>query len=134
MAGPAHMRSPTLAMLPHCLYELRKGVRQLFLLTMTLPEAQAVRQRLERERVAMYIQDVTADKQNLYFGRARYVEIARRLAVRPLNELSPEEDFMLGILLGYERSQQCRRYLVKIKNGQCPQAARRVLQPPTTDG
>jgi hypothetical protein len=109
-------------MLSHCLYELRKGVRQLFLLTMTQPEAQAVRQRLERERVALYIQDVTADKFNLYFGRARYVEIARRLAVRPLNELSPEEDFMLGILLGYERSQQCRRYLVRIKGLQPPQA------------
>ncbi|MET0388539.1 MAG: DUF2023 family protein [Polyangiales bacterium] len=117
MAGTTQVKAPALAMLPHYLYELRKGVRQLFLLTMPLAEAQPVRERLKRERVAMHEQDVNAEKLNLYFGQSRFVEIARRLAVRPLNQLSPEEDFMLGILLGYERGQQCRRYLVRIRNG-----------------
>ncbi|MEY4581540.1 MAG: hypothetical protein RL701_6243 [Pseudomonadota bacterium] len=117
MAHPAHVKASAVAMLPHYLYELRKGVRQLFLLTMTLPEAQAVQERLQRERVAIHVQDVSAKKLNLYFGQARYVEIARRLAVRPLNRLSPEEDFMLGILLGYDSGQQCQRYLEKIRSG-----------------
>jgi hypothetical protein len=124
MAGPDQIKAPALAMLPHYLYEFRKGVRQLFLLTMTLTEAQAVQKRLLRERVAMHIQDVSEQKLNLYFGQARFVEIARRLAVRPLNELTPEEDFMLGILLGYERGQQCRRYLGKIRHGQHSQIPR----------
>jgi len=104
-------------MLPHCLYELRKGVRQLFLLTIAQHEARAVQQRLLRERVSMHVQGVSSSKLNLYFGQSSHVEIARRIAVRPLNQLSPEEDFMLGILLGYERAQQCTRYLDRIRKG-----------------
>jgi hypothetical protein len=110
------IKTPALAMLPHCLYELRKGVRQLFLLTMTQNEAREVQRRLSRERVSVHVQDVSATKTNLYFGQASHVEIARRIAVRPLNQLSPEEDFMLGILLGYERGQQCSRYLDRVRS------------------
>ena len=29
---------------------------------------------------------------------------------KPLNKLTPEEDFMLGIMLGYDISMQCERY------------------------
>jgi len=120
MAGSAQIRAasttPALAMLPHCLYELRKGVRQLFLLTMSQREARAVQQRLLRERVSVHVQGVSSTKLNLYFGQSSYVEIARRIAVRPLNQLSPEEDFMLGILLGYERGQQCNRYLDRVRS------------------
>jgi len=115
MARPAHVKAAAIAMLPHYLYEFRKGVRQLFLLTLSLDEATAVRERLEREHVAMHVQDVTTTKLNLYFGQSRFVEIARRIAVRPLHQLSPEEDFMLGILLGYEHGQQCQRYLEKVR-------------------
>jgi hypothetical protein len=32
----------------------------------------------------------------------------------PLCQLSAEQDFMLGTLLGYDREQQCRRYLGKL--------------------
>ena len=39
------------------------------------------------------------------------VETVRRFVDKPLCELTPEEDFMLGALLGYDREQQCRRYL-----------------------
>ena len=115
MALPDQVTTPALAMLPHCLYELRKGVRQLFLLTMQQHEGAEVQKRLHRERVAMHIQDVNARKLNVYFGQVRFVEIAKRIAVRPLNQLSPEEDFMLGILLGYERGQQCQRYLARVR-------------------
>lgn len=29
---------------------------------------------------------------------------------KPLNKLTPEEDFMLGAMLGYDLAKQCRRY------------------------
>lgn len=32
-----------------------------------------------------------------------------------LNQLTAEQDFMLGIMLGYDRVKQCERYM-KIKN------------------
>ena len=43
--------------------------------------------------------------------------MARRIAIRPVCQLSAEEDFILGTLLGYDREQQCRRYLGKLDIG-----------------
>ena len=35
----------------------------------------------------------------------------RRFNKRYLSELTAEEDFILGIMLGYDRVKQCERYL-----------------------
>lgn len=102
-----------IALLPQYLYELGRGVRQLFMLTMTPREAQAVQARLAEDGIAWYLQPVSELKVNLFFGHPQFVAVARRIAVRPLCQLSAEEDFMLGTLLGYDREQQCRRYLGK---------------------
>lgn len=104
-------------LLPQYLYELGRGVRQLFLLTMTPHEAEAVLARLNREGIASYLQPVSDLKVNLYFGNPQFVAVARRIAVRPLCQLSAEEDFMLGTLLGYDREQQCRRYIGRLDIG-----------------
>jgi hypothetical protein len=104
-------------LLPQYLYELGRGVRQLFLLTMTPREAEAVLARLNREGIAYYLQPVNDLKVNLYFGNPQFVAVARWIAIRPLSQLSAEEDFMLGTLLGYDREQQCRRYLGRIDIG-----------------
>lgn len=101
-------------LLPQYLYELGRGVRQLFLLTMTPQEAEAVLVRLNQDGIAFHRQPVSDLKVNLYFGNPQFVAVARRLAVRPLSQLSAEEDFMLGTLLGYDREQQCRRYLGRL--------------------
>ena len=50
MAQSAHVRTPMISLLPQYLYELGKGVRQLFMLTMTPREAQAVQARREIAR------------------------------------------------------------------------------------
>lgn len=102
------------ALLPQYLYELGKGVRQLFMLTMTPAEAHAVRARLDRDAIAWHAQRVGALKVNLYFGNAQFVAVVRRIVNRPLSQLSAEEDFILGTLLGYDREQQCQRYLGKV--------------------
>ncbi len=117
MAQSAHVRTPMISLLPQYLYELGKGVRQLFMLTMTPREAQAVQARLNRDGIAFYRQKVNEEKVNLYFGNAQFVAVAQRLAIRPVCQLSAEEDFILGTLLGYDREQQCRRYLGKLDIG-----------------
>lgn len=117
MAQSAHVRTPMISLLPQYLYELGKGVRQLFMLTMTPREAQAVQARLDRDGIAFYRQKVNEEKVNLYFGNAQFVAVAQRLAIRPVCQLSAEEDFILGTLLGYDREQQCRRYLGKLDIG-----------------
>lgn len=114
MAEPAQMRTPVTALLPQYLYELRKGVRPLFLLTMSCDEARDVVQRLARDGVAWHGQQVGEHKVNLFFGQPAPVATVRWLVDRPLNQLSPEADFMLGTLLGYACEQQCQRYLERV--------------------
>jgi hypothetical protein len=95
----------------HSLYELDKGVRQLFMLTVSWADLPGVVARLAAERVDHYVHRLNDSRANLFFGRVALVETVRRFVDKPLCELTAEEDFMLGILLGYDREQQCRRYL-----------------------
>lgn len=39
------------------------------------------------------------------------------MVTRPLNQLTPEEDFILGAMLGYDICAQCERYCKR--KGQC---------------
>lgn len=105
-----------IALLPQYLYELGKGVRQLFMLTMTPAEAKAVLSRLNQNDIAFHVQRVSDLKVNVFFGNAQFVAVARRLTIRPLHQLSAEEDFILGTLLGYDGEQQCRRYLGRLES------------------
>ena len=86
-------------------------------MTMTPAEAKAVLSRLNQDRIAFHVQRVNDVKVNVFFGNAQFVAVARRIAVRPLHQLSAEEDFILGALLGYDGEQQCRRYLGRLDMG-----------------
>ena len=101
----------------HHLYEYRKGVRQMAMLTLGAEEAPQAAARLAGESIAHFIQTVNPRKVNLFFGRPAFVETARRLVTKPLNHLSPAEDFILGTLLGYDREQQCQRFLDQMERG-----------------
>jgi len=102
-----------LRLLHHHVYEYGRGVRALFLMTLTRKELPRAIERLQKIGVDHFAQDVCPAKANLFFGRSAFVDVARALATRPLNLLTPEEDFMLGALLGYDREQQCLRYLAR---------------------
>ena len=67
-------------------------------------------ERLERLGIAYRIQSVTDSKVNLYFGNRMCLETVATFIHKPLNELSAEEDFMLGAMLGYDIAGQCERY------------------------
>lgn len=109
------MKPETLRLLKYCLYEHEKGVRQLHMMTLTAAEATVLVEQLDRACIAHYRQETSPEKANLFFGKTVMVETARRIVTKPLNLLSPEEDFMLGTLLGYDREQQCLRYLARKK-------------------
>jgi len=81
------------------------------MLTMTKDASASVVARLVREGVAHYVHEACPTKLNVVFGRPAAVAAAQRFLTGPLCDLSPEHDFMLGILLGYDREQQCVRYL-----------------------
>ena len=95
--------------LPHChFYLLHKGVRSLVLCTMCRTCASLLSERLERLGIAY--RSVTDSKVNLYFGNRMCLEAVATFIHKPLNELSAEEDFMLGAMLGYDIAGQCERY------------------------
>lgn len=104
---------PVLRLFHHHVYEYSRGVRALFLMTISSRELALVIGKLEAQGIHHFVQDVSPVKVNLFFGRPAFVAVARAFVTRPLNALTAEEDFMLGTLLGYDREQQCRRFLAR---------------------
>ena len=92
------------------LYEYRKGVRHMVLHTVNRRHETFIVNRLRRQHINFLIQPVSATSINIYFGRPECIRAIKHLTDRPLNLLSPEEDFILGALLGYDICAQCERY------------------------
>jgi len=67
--------------------------------------------KLKTNNIHYNIQHVTSQKVNVFFGAKECVDVIRCFCHKKLNELSPEEDFILGTLLGYNQVVQCTRYL-----------------------
>ncbi len=94
----------------HQIYELQKGIRCMALCTIDKnDEAYAVR-RLQRSDIEYMLLPVNTQRVNIFFGRKECINIIRMFCNRPLNQLTPEEDFIIGTLLGYDVCQQCNRY------------------------
>lgn len=101
----------SMEVLLHHIYEYKKGLRDLVLHTMTkerLPEAE---QKLRKQNVCYVLQPVTSNKVNIFFGRKECIEVIKKIGLKPLNKYTPEEDFILGIMLGYDRKLQCERFI-----------------------
>ncbi len=94
----------------HHIYEYKKGVRDLFLHTMPVESCHSCISWLEKSGIDYWVQKVNDRKVNVYFGKKTCVAIVRGFGNKPLNEFSDEEDFMLGIMLGYSKDQQYDRY------------------------
>lgn len=92
------------------IYEFKKGVRQMILFTANKKYEECAVKRLTNQKINYFIQPVGADRINLFFGRKECINAIRYLVNRPLNQLSPEEDFILGAMLGYDICAQCKRY------------------------
>ena len=100
MSAEEFSRYDSMKLFLHQIYEFQKGVRSLVLCTMCRTCASLLSERLERLGIAYRIQSVTDSKVNLYFGNRMCLETVATFIHKPLNELSAEEDFMLGAMLG----------------------------------
>ena len=92
------------------IYELNKGVRQMVLFTCNKKYGQQAVERLESQGIPYVLQPAGQQNLNVYFGRRECLEAIRLIVTRPLNQLTPEEDFILGAMLGYDICAQCERY------------------------
>lgn len=80
----------------HQIYELKKGVRNLVLCTMTDECAELLIERLESQHIDYVKQSAGSGKVNLYFGKHQCLDVVRHFISKPIHQLTPEEDFMLG--------------------------------------
>lgn len=95
------------------IYEYKKGVRQMVLYTTNKKYETFAVNRLKSQRIPFVIQPVDEERINLFFGKAECINAIRLMVTRPLNLLSPEEDFILGAMLGYDICAQCKRYCTR---------------------
>ncbi|MDD3766507.1 MAG: DUF2023 family protein [Eubacteriales bacterium] len=95
----------------HHIYEFKKGIRNLILTTEKSLYRDAIETRLNRESIDYVVQEVSEEKINVFFGAKNCVDVVKTFVQKRLNELTPEQDFILGIMLGYDRLKQCERYL-----------------------
>jgi len=101
----------------HHIQEYKKGLRALVLYTTKASNRDAIEERLTRERIDYYIQKVNGTKINVFFGNPICVAVIKQMNITSLSNLTAEEDFILGTMLGYDRVKQCERYLRRKRNG-----------------
>ena len=101
----------------HHVYEYRKGIRRLILHTTAKAQQAAIEAALRRKKISYLLYPLGAGKINVFFGDAPCIEVIKTFNKRNLFELTDEEDFILGIMLGYDTAKQCERYL-----GRCVRA------------
>ena len=95
----------------HHLYEYKKGLRNLILHTTKAEHEEAIVAKLEKNQIDYLIQYLGDKKINVFFGARDCVKVMSNFIHKPLTNLTAEEDFILGIMLGYDRLKQCERYL-----------------------
>jgi len=100
----------------HHLQGYKKGLRTLVLHTTKASNRDAIEKRLEREMIDYYIQEVNETKINVFFGDSTCIDVIKQMNFASLSNLTDEEDFILGTMLGYDRVKQCERYLKRKRN------------------
>lgn len=100
----------------HHIYEYKKGLRSLILTTEKSSNRECIESRLQREKIPYIIHDVNEKTINVFFGNEDCIKVVSTFD-KHLNKLSPEKDFMLGIMLGYDRILQCKRYMKRLGSG-----------------
>lgn len=96
--------------LSNYIYEYEKGVRRMVLYTFNKEYEDYAVKRLQHRNIDFIVQPAGRDTVNLFFGRKECLNAIKIIVTKPLNELSPEEDFMLGAMLGYDITMECERY------------------------
>ena len=95
----------------HHLYEYRKGLRNLILHTVHVSLKDKIIEILQQQHIAYLVFPVTASKFNIFFGNDQCIAVLKEIGKSDLTDFTDEEDFILGIMLGYDRLKQCERYL-----------------------
>jgi Protein of unknown function (DUF2023) len=95
----------------HHIYEYQKGLRKLILHTLPEKNYHEAVTRLTRLGIPFHVQRSAGSRINVFFGSGECIDVVKSFGNRELNQLTPEEDFILGAMLGYGIQDQCARYI-----------------------
>lgn len=99
----------------HLVYEYQKGLRDLCLFTCLDKFTEKIEESLTLQKIDYLIipikNNFSDDKINVFFGMPACLEIVKQFSSEDLNRLTLEEDFILGMMLGYAKHQQYQRFL-----------------------
>ncbi len=99
----------------HHIYEYKKGLRRLVLFTGNSKDRNLILDKLEKHGINYIIKDVSDKKINVFFGSEDCINVLLSFKSLELDKLSDYEDFILGIMLGYDVLLQCERYIKRVK-------------------
>lgn len=124
MPNAAQSLAANMKVLSNHIYEFKKGVRKMVLFTCRQQCLLPAAQKLRENGIDFFSCPAEGGRNvNLFFGRPECIEAVKLIANRPISQLSPEEDFILGTLLGYDLCTECERYC-KFKRRGCKQEAK----------
>ncbi|PVX52313.1 uncharacterized protein DUF2023 [Balneicella halophila] len=106
-----NFHSTDIRILTHHIYEYKKGLRSIALHTMNREEQEKAEAILKRRGVSYLIKVVSAVRINIFLGDPNCIKIIESFHKDSLSQYSAEQDFMLGIMLGYDKCEQYKRYL-----------------------
>lgn len=110
-------QSSDLRIMLHHIYEYKKGVRNMVLQTLKAQDYEKAEELLIKKNIDYIIERVSLNKINIFFGDSKCIDILSSFDTLELNKLTDEQDFMLGIMLGYNVNIQFDRYLKRKDKG-----------------
>ena len=108
---PIGSKTAEMQILTHHIYEYKKGLRSLVLYTMHSDYLSMTEELLRGKDISFFISRVNADKVNVFFGDNVCINVIKSFGDKLLSDYTDEEDFILGVMLGYDRIKQCERYV-----------------------
>ena len=97
----------------HMVYEYQKGLRDLSLFTCLGELLEKIEKTLRLQKIDYLIYPLPGGKINLFFGCSECLKIVEGFSSSDLSVITPEEDFILGMMLGYAKPQQYQRFLTR---------------------
>jgi len=95
----------------HHIYEYQKGLRNLVLFTGHADCRELIECKLKKSCIDYAIYPLGKTRINVFFGESVCVATVQKIGCEHLSGMSLEHDYMLGIMLGYDRIKQSVRYL-----------------------
>ncbi|MGI6076481.1 MAG: DUF2023 family protein [Pyramidobacter sp.] len=95
----------------HHVYEYKKGLRNLILHTAPQRDLPEICRILKAEKIPCRVVRLENGYANVFFGSEDCIRVLEIIGSKGLDRFTKEEDFILGIMLGYGRLVECRRFI-----------------------